>query len=191
MKENKNITGIILAGGKSSRMGTDKGFVSYNNKPFVEHIIKAMQPLVDDIIIISNNKNYEIFGFDCYNDLVKNAGPLAGIYTGLKYSKTENNLIVSCDVPLINTEVLQKLTEQTNDSSEVIQLQSKRKNMPLIAMYKKQCMNIFKEELKQDQRKVKKALEKCDVKTVVVDSDFEKHTTNINTIKDLEILKDN
>jgi molybdopterin-guanine dinucleotide biosynthesis protein A len=63
--------------------------------------------------------------------------------------------------------------------------------MPLIAMYKKQCMNIFKEELKQDQRKVKKALEKCDVKTVVVDSDFEKHTTNINTIKDLEILKDN
>lgn len=191
MNTKNNITGIILAGGKSSRMGTDKGFVSYNNKPFVEHIIKAMQPLVDDIIIISNNKNYEIFGFDCYNDLVKNAGPLAGIYTGLKYSKTENNLIVSCDVPLINTEVLQKLTERTNDSSDIIQLQSKGKNMPLIAIYKKHCMNIFKEELKQDQRKVQKALQKFQVKTVVMDSNFEKHTTNINTIKDLELLEDN
>ncbi len=191
MNAKNNITGIILAGGKSSRMGTDKGFVSYNNKPFVEHIIKAMQPLVGDIIIISNNKNYEVFGFDCYNDLVKNAGPLAGIYTGLKYSKTENNLIVSCDVPLINTEVLQKLTEQTNDSSDIIQLQSKGKNMPLIAIYKKYCMNIFKEELKQDQRKVQKALQKFQVKRVVMDSDFEKHTTNINTIKDLELLEDN
>lgn len=191
MKRNKNITGIILAGGKSSRMGTDKGLVLFKNKPFIKHIIEAIQPLVDDIIIISNNKEYEKFGFICYNDLIENSGPLAGIYTGLKYSKTENNLIVSCDVPLINADVLQKLTEQSNDSSEVIQLQSKGRNMPLIAMYKKQCMNIFKEELKQDQRKVQKVLEKCQVKTVVIDSDFEKHTTNINTIKDLEILEDN
>lgn len=188
MKAKNNITGIILAGGKSSRMGADKGFVSYKNKPFIEHIIKAMQPLVDDIIIISNNKNYEIFGFDCYNDLIKNAGPLAGIYTGLKYSKTENNLVVSCDVPLINTEVLQKLIDQQNDVSEVIQIQSDGKNMPLIAIYKKQCEAIFLEELNQDQRKVQKALEKCEVKTVVIEPNFEKHTTNINTQKDLELL---
>lgn len=188
MNAKNNITGIILAGGKSSRMGTDKGLVSYNNKPFVEHIIKAMQPLVDDIIIISNNKNYEAFGFSCFADLIKNAGPLAGIYTGLKHSKTENNLIVSCDVPLINTEVLQKLIDQQNDASEVIQLQSQGKNMPLIAIYKKQCEAIFLEELDQNQRKVQKAIEKCKVKTVVIEPDFEKHTTNINTQKDLELL---
>jgi molybdopterin-guanine dinucleotide biosynthesis protein A len=52
MKENKNITGIILAGGKSTRMGTDKGFISFKDKTFVEHIITAIQPLVGEIIII-------------------------------------------------------------------------------------------------------------------------------------------
>ena len=188
MKENKNITGIILAGGKSSRMGTDKGFVSYNNKTFIEHIIKAIQPLVDEIIIISNQETYDQFGFKRYDDLIKNAGPLAGIYTGLHYSKTENNLVVSCDVPLINTEVLQKLIKHINDKSEVIQLQSNGKNMPLIAIYKKSCEAIFLEELKLDQRRVQEAIKKCKVQTVVIDSVLEKHTTNINTKKDLELL---
>ena len=114
---------------------------------------------------------------------------MAGIYSGLHYSKTENNLVVSCDVPLINTEVLQKLIEQINDTSEVIQLQSNGKNMPLIAIYKKKCEVVFLEELKLDQRKVQQAIKKCKVHTVLIDSVLEKHTTNINTKKDLELLE--
>lgn len=191
MKSKNNITGIILAGGKSSRMGTEKGLIIYKNKPFVEHIIEAMSPLVDNIIIISNNKAYESFGFKCYEDLIKNTGPLAGIYTGLRYSKTENNLIVSCDVPLINTVILQKLTDQKNDTSEVIQLQSQGKNIPLIALYKKSCEVIFMEELHQNQKKVQKALKKCNVKTVIIDGSLEQVTANINTPEDLELLNFN
>ena len=188
MKFKNNITGIILAGGKSSRMGTEKGLIIYKNKPFVEHIIEAMSPLVDNIIIISNNKAYESFGFKCYEDLIKNTGPLAGIYTGLRYSKTENNLIVSCDVPLINTVILQKLTDQKNDISEVIQLQCQGENMPLIALYKKCCEIIFLKELVKNQRKVQKALKKCNVKTIIIDETLKKVATNINTQKDLELL---
>ena len=188
MKSKNNITGIILAGGKSSRMGTEKGLIIYKNKPFVEHIIEAMSPLVDNIIIISNNKAYESFGFKCYEDLIKNTGPLAGIYTGLRYSKTENNLIVSCDVPLINTVILQKLTDQKNDTSEVIQLQCQGENMPLIALYKKCCEMIFLKELVKNQRKVQKALKKCNVKTIIIDETLKKVATNINTQKDLELL---
>ena len=112
MNAKNNITGIILAGGKSSRMGTEKGLILYKNKPFVKHIIEAMKPLVNNIIIICNTRAYERFGFKCYEDLIKNTGPLAGIYTGLSYSKTDNNLIVSCDIPLVNTVVLQKLIDQ-------------------------------------------------------------------------------
>jgi molybdopterin-guanine dinucleotide biosynthesis protein A len=191
MKFKNNITGIILAGGKSSRMGTEKGLIIYKNKPFVEHIIEAMSPLVDNIIIISNNKTYESFGFKCYEDLIKNTGPLAGIYTGLRYSKTNNNLIVSCDIPLIKTVVLQKLIDQKNDASEVIQLQSQGKNMPLIALYKKSCEVIFMEELHQNQKKVQKALKKCNVKTVIIDGSLEQVTANINTPEDLELLNFN
>ena len=181
----------VSPGGKSSRMGTEKGLIIYKNKPFVEHIIEAMSPLVDNIIILSNNKAYESFGFKCYEDIIKNTGPLAGIYTGLRYSKTDNNLIVSCDIPLIKTAVLQKLIDQKNDTSEVIQLQSQGKNMPLIALYKKSCEVIFMEELYQNQKKVQKALKKCNVKTVIINGSLEQVTANINTPEDLELLNFN
>ena len=131
MKAKNNITGIILAGGKSSRMGTDKGFVVYKNKAFVQHIIEALQPLVDEIIIVSNNPDYDVFGFKRVNDLIENAGPLAGVYTGLHYSKTENNLVISCDVPLINSETLSLLMEGIDDNTDVVQLESNGKSMPL------------------------------------------------------------
>ncbi len=98
-------------------------------------------------------------------------------------------MLISCDVPLINKEVLQKLIEQINDTSEVIQLQSNGKNMPLIAIYKKKCEAIFLEELKQNQRKVQKAIKKCKVNTVPINTVLEQYTTNINTKKDLEFLE--
>jgi molybdopterin-guanine dinucleotide biosynthesis protein A len=98
-------------------------------------------------------------------------------------------LVVSCDVPLINKKILQKLIAQINNTSEVIQLKSKDKNMPLIAIYKKKCEAIFLEELKQEQRKVQKAIKKCKVNTVLIDTVLEKYTTNINTKNDLDLLE--
>ena len=67
MKAEKQITGIILAGGKSTRMGTDKGLISYKNKTFIEHIITAIQPFVDEIIIISNLNSYDKFELKRYD----------------------------------------------------------------------------------------------------------------------------
>ena len=138
--------------------------------------------------LISNISEKQISSTKDYEDLIKNTGPLAGIYTGLRYSKTENNLIVSCDVPLINTVILQKLTDQKNDTSEVIQLQCQGENMPLIALYKKCCEMIFLKELVKNQRKVQKSLKKCNVKTIIIDETLKKVATNINTQKDLELL---
>ncbi len=189
MKNNNHITAIILAGGKSSRMRTDKGFVNYKNKPFVQRIIETVVPLVSETIIISNNPNYDIFGLKRYPDLIENAGPLAGIYTGLHYSKTENNLVISCDVPLINSEILERLTRDNSDEFEVVQLESQGKEMPLIARYKKSCENTFLELLNQGERRVRKALKSCSVKTITVKQANEKLTANINTKNDLKEIE--
>ena len=186
MKKSRNITAIILAGGKSSRMGTDKGFVSYKNKPFVQRIIEVIRPLVNEIIIISNNPNYDIFGIKRFNDLVENAGPLAGIQTGLYESETENNLVISCDVPLISSEVIEKLIEQISEDVDIIQLQSKGREMPLIAIYKKQCEHIILKELNRGERRVREVLKQCSVKTIILEKELEIFTTNINTPTDLK-----
>ena len=185
MIDKKHITGIILAGGKSSRIGSDKGFLLLKNKPYIQHIIEAMQPLVNEIIIVSNNPDYDVFKLKRVNDLIKDSGPLAGVYTGLHYSNTENNLVLSCDVPLINTETLKKLTEQEDENAEIIQLESKGKTMPLIALYNKHCESKFSELLQQGERRLRVAVNKFKVKTIVLSTALEKFTKNINTPNNL------
>ena len=183
--DKKHITGIILAGGKSSRIGSDKGFLLLKHKSFIHHISEARQPLVNNIIIVSNNPDYDIFKLKRVNDLISDAGPLAGVYTGLHYSNTKNNLVLSCDVPLINTDTLKKLTEQVEDYADVIQLKSKGKTMPLIAMYKNHCENHFFELLQQGERRLRFAVNKLNVKTIVLNTALEKFTANINTLTNL------
>lgn len=105
-----NLTAIILAGGKSSRMGTDKGLVHLKEIPMVKHVIEAARKAnIEEIIIVSNNPVYKQFGFPVYPDIVKDKGPLGGIYTGLQKSNTTRNLILSCDIPFINSDVLNLL----------------------------------------------------------------------------------
>lgn len=186
MIDKKNITGIILAGGKSSRIGSDKGFLLLNNKTFIQHIIEAMQPLVDEVIIVSNNADYDIYNLKRVDDLIKNAGPLAGVYTGLHHSNTENNLVLSCDVPLINTDTLKKLTDNIEGNVDVIQLESNSKTMPLIALYKKHCESRFLKLLQQGERRLRFAVKQCNVKTIVLNKELEKFTANVNTLNNLK-----
>ena len=184
-----NITGIILAGGKSSRMGSDKGFLLLHGKPFMIHIIEALKPLVNAIVIVSNEEAYDKFGYKRVDDIIENAGPLAGLYSGLYHSKTEYNLVLSCDVPLIKTTVLNKLIESFDANFDVIQLLSKNKTMPLIALYKKQCMNKFLELLQNDERRLRFAIEQLNTKTITLDVEFDEFVKNINTVQQLNDIK--
>ena len=189
MIDKKHITGIILAGGKSSRMGTDKGFLMLNNKSFMQHSIDALTPLVSEIIIVSNHDNYDAFGLKRVEDLIEDSGPLAGIYSGLIASKTKYNLVLSCDIPLINSDVLARLISGIDNTSEVIQIESIGRKMPLIALYKKSCETVFKKLLSQGERKLQFAVNQCNVKSISIDASENIFTTNVNTKDELKQLK--
>ncbi len=186
MIKKEDITGIILAGGKSSRMGTDKGFLELNGKLFIEYSISALQPLVSQIMIVSNNSDYDAFGLKRVKDIIKNSGPLAGIYSGLHQSKTAYNLVLSCDIPLIKKEILEQLIKAQDGYSDVIQIVSNEKQMPLIALYKKTCEAPFYKLLQNDERRLHVAINQCKVKNIVLNSEFETFTENINTPEELE-----
>jgi len=189
MNDEQNITGIILAGGKSSRMGSDKGFLELNGNTFISLIIEAVKPLVKDIIIVSNNSAYDQFGHQRVDDMIEDAGPVAGLYSGLYHSKTEHNLVVSCDVPLIKTAVLNTLIDGFDADFDVIQLQSQNKTIPLIALYKKQCMDTFWELLQNDERRLRFAVDRLNTKTIILDGKFDKFVKNINTVEQLNEIK--
>ena len=190
MIDKKNITGIILAGGKSTRMGEDKGFLLFENKPFIQYSIDALKPLVSKIIIVSDDSDYDVFGLKRVNDITKNAGPVAGICSGLEASSTEYNLILSCDIPLINSEILQKLIDAIDDTSEIIQVESRGKSMPLIALYKKQILSTFKTLLQEDERRLRVAIKSCKSKNIVLEKEHEFTTMNVNTQTELKAIED-
>jgi molybdopterin-guanine dinucleotide biosynthesis protein A len=189
MVDKKDITGIILAGGKSSRMGSDKGFIKLNDKSFVEYSIKALKPLVNDILIVSDNPDYDIFGYKRIEDEIKGAGPVAGIWSGLNSSQTKSNLILSCDIPLIKTSILEKLIDSIDENSEIIQIESNGKTMPLIAMYKKQCAPTFLKALQNDERRLRRVINTMKTKNVVLEVEEQDTTMNINTQEELKTIE--
>ncbi|MFC4722056.1 molybdenum cofactor guanylyltransferase [Geojedonia litorea] len=189
MIERNNITGLILAGGKSSRMGTDKGFLKLEGITFMERIIETIRPYVNEIIIVSHNSDYDQFGFKRIEDSIKDAGPLAGLYTGLHHSETEYNLVLSCDVPLVNSAILDKLFEGIDTTSEVIQLESDGKTMPLIAIYKKKCQHRCLEMLQSGERRLQVAVKQFKTKTRTIDSELNPFVKNINTLEQFKALE--
>lgn len=110
MKSHKSPFSIfVLAGGKSSRMGTDKGLAYLNGKPLISYLIETIKALDLPIAIISNEPIYEMFGYPVFPDLVKEKGPLGGIFTALSNTESDHCLILSCDSPFTGEEVIKKL----------------------------------------------------------------------------------
>src|SRR5690606_26721854 len=160
----------------------------YEGKPFIQYSIDALKPLVSEIIIVSNKTEYDIFGLKRIEDVIENAGPLAGIYSGLKHSKTDYNLVLSCDIPLINSNILQKLIHAMEEDSEIFQIQSQGKTMPLIALYKKKCEHIFLKLLNDGERRLQFAVQQCQVKTIILNNEDALFTKNINTPEALKTI---
>lgn len=183
-----NIEAIILAGGKSSRMGNDKGLALLNNKPMVAHVIDTLKQITDDVIIISNQEEYNKFGLPVYGDLIKESGPLAGIYTGLFYSKNNKNVVLSCDVPLVSVELLNFLIKNSEGFDVTIPIKN-NKTHQIIGIYDKKCIPTFKNELEQNQRKIKVAIEKVNLNIVDANQFNEKEFTNVNTPTEFKELQ--
>ena len=109
------ITGVILAGGRGSRMGgVDKGLQNFNGVPLALHTLLRLSPQVGEIMINANRNlaAYESFGVPVWPDstgLGEYAGPLAGFLTGLEHCETPYMLTVPCDTPLFPADLVQRM----------------------------------------------------------------------------------
>jgi molybdenum cofactor guanylyltransferase len=184
------ITGVILAGGKNSRMGSDKGLLQVGDKSIMERQIEVLQPLVNDIIIIHNGKHYSHLGYQVHEDLILDCGPMGGIYTALKVSQTPKNFILSCDMPFINNELV-KLIIREAEHCEIAIPRHGEKLEPLCAVYDQSCLETFKELLDQKALKMMDALKFFKVKEIRVPQEIldTKPFTNINTPEDYLKIK--
>lgn len=140
----RDVSGVILAGGKSSRYGKNKGLVRLNGIPLIERVIKAMQPLFRDLILITNTPDeYAHLGLTMHRDIIKGLGPLGGIYTALCSIPGDAGFFVACDMPALNRGLINHMIEVSADFDVVVPRISGRMET-LHAMYGKGCLLAVK-----------------------------------------------
>jgi len=151
-KENKKIsplTAIILAGGKSSRIGSDKNksMLILNGKYFIDIVRSKLKCIVgDNIIIVGLPEKYPSYK-QVVPDLFFQKGPLVGIYSGLRASPSQYNLVVGCDMPFLEVKLLKYMTENINSNDIVIPRYGDGYIEPLCAIYSKRCLETIERNL--------------------------------------------
>lgn len=184
----KNMNCYILAGGKSSRMGTDKGLILFKSKPIIAHVIDVLKPVFKEVIIVSNNNDYSKFNLTIIPDLILNSGPAGGIYSALCHSTTSNNFIVSCDMPFISTEAVENLISESKHHQITVPVKN-QKFEPLFAVYSSSCAPLWKQEIDKGILKLQHIMAKFDTLEFNVDGNSifsDELFTNINSKEDLD-----
>lgn len=160
----KERTAIILAGGQSSRMGTNKALLDLGGMTVIEQIVQECQKVTDDILIVTNTfEDYEFLNIPMVADKQKGRGPLAGIQAGLSAVETDDNLIVACDMPFVSSEIAKELLEDLNEYDAVIPKINDQLH-PLFAAYRKSCLEAVNRSLEDDQLRIRHFLDQVHVK---------------------------
>ena len=193
-----NDTAIVLAGGKSKRMGFDKQFLSIDGIYITEYIIDILKPMFNNIILVTNKPEaYKDRDIVLAEDFHKDFGPLGGIHIGLKKSQSLYNYIVACDMPYINKayiDFMKKKIEEENYKKDAVITRFGNWIEPFNAFYSKALLSQVEESILSEKRKISSLLSMGNVLYIeeevarVFSSDW-KMFTNLNTEEDLNKLK--
>ncbi len=172
-----DITGVILSGGKSSRMGVNKSLLKINDKTIIEYIAELMQNIFSKVILITNDPDdYRFLGLEMFEDIYKGYGPLAGIHSGLLCSTTQKNFIISCDVPLITEEMIKYIVDYPTDKLITV-AKADGFIQQLVGVYNRDIFVTIEETFKSpfisDDRNSNQQKRKCKVQTLLKHIDAE------------------
>ena len=196
----ENITGLILAGGRGSRMGgVDKGLQSHQGLPMALHALMRLSPQVGEVLVNANRNlgAYESFGAPVWPDtLADYAGPLAGVLTGLEHCETPYLVTVPCDSPLFPLDFVQRLAQALEaEEADIAMVGTRDPADPTAALQAQPVFCLMKTELieslvrftQSGQRKIDKwtAQHRC----VLVPFDDAPAFANANTMAELQQLQ--
>lgn len=187
------VSAIILAGGLAKRMGgVDKGLVTLQQKPLIQHVINRLQPQVDELLINANREllHYKNLGYPIFEDEQTDfIGPLAGFNLGLKYGKHDYLLTAPCDSPLLPMDLAQRLMRGlTEQQADIAVATCADKTHPVFSLCKKSVLPSLTDYLENGGRKV--SMWQKSLKYIEVDfSDCSDAFINLNTLEEIIALE--
>ena len=191
-----NLTGIILAGGKSRRMdGRNKAFLKLDDRPLIEIVIERMQSVCAEVLIVAGDTSpYAELGVPLVEDRFRGVGVLGGLHAGLEIASHELALIVGCDMPFLNPDLLQTFASWAEGFDVTILRQSEQVE-PLHAAYRRTCLPAIETAISTGKRRIVSFFPDVRVRyvapteTASIDPDL-RSFRNINTPEDWEAVQE-
>lgn len=190
-QKSEPLTVAIMAGGKSSRMGTDKSFVLFNGRPLIEGVIEAVAGLGAETLLITNQPEaYAHLNLPMVSDVYPDHGSLGGIFTAVHAATHPHTLVVACDMPWLSRPLLEYMVG-LRQTADIIVPRWDKFPEPLHAIYSKACLDPIEAKLKAQQLKITGFFGQVDVRFVERDEieRFDRNGrsfANINSPEDLE-----
>jgi molybdopterin-guanine dinucleotide biosynthesis protein A len=189
---------IVLVGGEASRAGgQEKYFFRYNGKTFIEHILLALRPVVDEIVLAAKDPDQcerfsHLDGVRCVSDIRKGIGPTGGLHAGVSAAGGDLVTVVACDMPCINSRVIEHLFSLIDDYDAVIPAWNPEMLEPLHAVYRRSVLLAYLEE--PGHRSLREMVASMRVRFVEIEDlrrlDPDLATfTNVNKLEELEGMR--
>lgn len=173
---------VILAGGKSSRMGQDKAMLTLNGKTFMDYICETCAEFEEKLIARGNQKEISQKDWRTISDIYMERGPIGGLHSALSVCQSDALFCISCDSPFVTSSLVEKLCKEMDDMTDAVVVMEENGRMhPLCAVYQKNVASILEEQICNGNNRMMEALRHIQVKYVNISNATVHQLSNINT----------
>ena len=191
-----DVTGVLLAGGKSRRMGEDKRFVLVGEQTLFERSYAALCELFEQVcVVIAPDSSESQIKVQMIRDLVPNCGSLGGLYTGLRQAKTQHIFLAACDMPFMDPDLIRYMVQFKGQADIVIGRWATRLQ-PTHAVYGRECLPVLEEMMNLHNKKIQSMIGHPALRVHVIEEEEIREIDrdgrslcNINTPSDLEYAR--
>ncbi len=194
MEADKHVTGVLLAGGRSSRFGSNKALALWRGKFLIQHVREALYSVFTDCLLVTNSpEEYVFLNMPMISDRYQNMGPLAGIHAALHHSSKPWIFVVGCDMPAVTPEIITFLCGLAKEEYEAVIPWPKTGAEPLCGLYHKTALAKIEKQLGGKKGQITKLLHKLYLRKVKeaefqIITDGSKVFSNVNLGQDLDNL---
>ena len=191
------VTGILLAGGKSRRMGEDKRYLVVGEQTLLERGLHVLRSVFREVLVVVAQDSPPL-GIDAriVRDLVPGCGSLGGLYTGLMQATTPCVFVVACDMPFLNQAVIAQFTNRRAITVDIVMAKLAGRLHPMHALYGKECLPVMEQMIQARQLKIQEIVSYPSLRVqYVTEADLfavdpsARSFYNVNTPADLEVAR--
>jgi molybdenum cofactor guanylyltransferase len=190
------VTGVLLAGGKSRRMGEDKRHLVVGEQTLLERGLRVLQSIFQEVLVVIAQDSPPLsIDARVVRDLVPDCGSLGGLYSGLMQASTPYIFVVACDMPFLNQPVIDQFTSRTA-IADIVMAKLDGRLHPMHALYSKPCLPALEQMIRARQLKIQAIVSELSLRVrYVTEADLltidpsGRSFYNVNTVADLEAAR--